>query len=94
MKRKMPNAQRRTPNAQVRKQRTLTRNACGSDSVFNVERSAFGEPANSNYGARNGRRYDLEEKLLDVVQWCLNEIEELVRIFTARVKTAERNAKL
>src|SRR5438093_289680 len=65
MKRKTPNAQRRTPNAEVRKQRAPN----AERSTLNIEWDPHGfrvnEPADSDYGARKGTRYDLEERLLD-----------------------------
>src|SRR6266487_200383 len=61
--RKTPNAQRRTPNAEVRKQRAPN----AKRSTLNIEWDPHGfrvnEPADSDYGARKGTRYDLEERL-------------------------------
>jgi four helix bundle protein len=172
MKKKTPNAQRRTPNAEVK--RSETPNA--ERQTLNIEWALHGlrvsESPTSEYSGKSDRRYDLEDRLLnfavDVVElteslpntragnhiagqllrcgksplsnhgeveaaesrkdflhklrvclkelretkrWlrlvsrlkglgepanlpvCLNEIEELIRIFAASVKTAERNAK-
>lgn len=172
MKTKTPNAQRRTPNAEVKKP-AINSAEC---STLNIEWSLCGlrvnDLANSEYGVRRNRRYDLEERLLDFAvnvvefteslpntragshiagrllrcgtsplsnhgeveaaesrkdflhklriclkelretkRWlrlvsrlkklgepanlpaCLNEVEELIRIFAASVKTAEKNAK-
>lgn len=172
MKKKTPNAQRRTPNAEVK--RSETPNA--ERRTLNIEWALHGlrvsESPTSEYSGKSDRRYDLEDRLLnfavDVVElteslpntragnhiagqllrcgtsplsnhgeveaaesrkdflhklrvclkelretkrWlrlvsrlkrlgepanlpvCLNEIEELIRIFAASVKTAERNAK-
>jgi four helix bundle protein len=59
MKNKTPNAQRRTPNANVSANRP----------TLNIEWRLHGfrvnEPVNSEYGARRDRRYDLEDRLLD-----------------------------
>ena len=173
MRKKTPNAQRRTPNAEVNKPRT---NGAGY-STLNIEWGLRGFRINdlvdSEYGVRRDRRYDLEDRLLDFAvdlveltealpntragnhiagqllrcgtsplsnhgeveaaesrkdflhklriclkelretkRWlrlvsrlkklgepanlpaCLNEVEELIRIFAASVKTAEKNAKL
>ena len=173
MRKKTPNAQRRTPNAEVNKPRT---NSAGY-STLNIEWGLRGFRINdlvdSEYGVRRDRRYDLEDRLLDFAvdlveltealpntragnhiagqllrcgtsplsnhgeveaaesrkdflhklriclkelretkRWlrlvsrlkklgepanlpaCLNEVEELIRIFAASVKTAEKNAKL
>jgi four helix bundle protein len=172
MKRKTLNARRPTPNAEVRKPRKSAE--C---STLNIEWGLHGfrvnDLADSEYGMRRDRRYDLEDRLLnfavDVVElteslpstsagnhiagqllrcgtsplsnhgeveaaesrkdflhkpriclkelreskrWlhlvsqlkklgepanlpaCLNEVEELIRIFAASVKTTEKNAKL
>jgi four helix bundle protein len=173
MKKKTPNAQRRTPNAEVKKPRIESAEC----SALNIEWGSLGfrvnDLADSQYGVRRDRRYDLEERLLDFAvnvvelteslpstragnhiagqllrcgtsplsnhgeveaaesrkdflhklriclkelretkRWlrlvsrlkklgepanlpaCLNEVEELIRIFAASVKTAEKNAKL
>jgi four helix bundle protein len=173
MKRKTPNAQRRTSNAKVKKPRTKS----AEWSTVNIECGLRGPRVNdlagSEYGVRRDRRYDLEDRLLDFAvnvvelteslpntragnhiagqllrcgtsplsnhgeveaaesrkdflhklriclkelretkRWlrlvsrlkklgepanlpaCLNEAEELIRIFVASVKTAEKNAKL
>jgi len=173
MKRKTPNAQRRTSNAEVKKSRIK-----GAEwSMVNIRSGRYGfrvnDLADSEYGVRRDRRYDLEDRLLDFAvdvvelteslpntragnhiagqllrcgtsplsnhgeveaaesrkdflhklriclkelretkRWlrlvsrlkklgeaanlpaCLNEVEELIRIFAASVKTAEKNAKL
>jgi four helix bundle protein len=173
MKRKTPNAQRPTPNSEVRKQRTPSAESPTLNIEWDPQGFRVNEPADSDYGARSERRYDLEERLLDFAvdvveltealpntragnhiavqllrcgtsplsnhgeveaaesrkdflhklriclkelretkRWlrlisrskrlggpanlraCLNEIEELIRIFAASVRTAERNAKL
>ena len=173
MKRKTPNAQHRTSNAEVKKPRSKS----AEWSTMNIERGLHGsrinDLADSKYGVKRDRRYDLEERLLGLTvnvselteslpnsragndiagqllrcgtsplsnhgeaeaaesrkdflhklriclkelretkQWlrlisrlkklgepanlpaCLNEVEELIRIFAASVKTAEKNAKL
>jgi four helix bundle protein len=173
MKRKTPNVQRRTPNAEVKKQKTNSAEC----STLNIEWGLGGfrvnDLADSEYGVRRDRRYDLEDRLLDFAvdvvelteslpnaragnhiagqllrcgtsplsnhaeveaaesrkdflhklriclkelretkRWlrlvsrlkklgeptnvpaCLNEAEELIRIFAASVKTAEKNAEL
>ena len=173
MKRKTPNAQHRTSNAEVKKPRTKS----AEWSTVNIECGLHGSRVNdlsdSEYGVRRDRRYDLEERLLDFAvnvvelteslpsaragnhiagqllrcgtsplsnhgeveaaesrkdflhklriclkelretkRWlrlvsrlkklgdpanlraCLNEVEELIRIFAASVKTTEQNMKL
>ena len=173
MKRKTPNVQHRTPNAEVKKSRTNSAEC----STLNIEWDLHGfrvnDLADSEYGVRRDRRYDLEDRLLgfavDVIElteslpntragnhiagqllrcgtsplsnhgeveaaesrkdslhklriclkelretkrWlrlvsrlkrlgepanlpeCLNEVAELIRIFAASVKMAEKNAKL
>jgi hypothetical protein len=65
MKKKTPNAERRTHNAEVRKQRAPN----AERSTLNIEWDLHGfrvnESTDSDYGARKGTRYDLEERLLD-----------------------------
>jgi four helix bundle protein len=173
MKTKTPNAQRRTPNAEVKKPRTKSAECSALNIEWGLHGSRVNDLANSEYGGRRDRRYDLEDRLLDfavdVVELteslpntragnhiagqllrcgtsplsnhgeveaaesrkdflhklriclkelretkrsvrlvsrlrklgepanlpaCLNEVEELIRIFAASVKTAEKNAKL
>jgi conserved hypothetical protein TIGR02436 len=173
MKKKTPNAQRPTSNAEVNKPRTNSAEC----STLNIESGLRGfrvnDLADSEYGLRRDRRYDLEDRLLDFAvdvielteslpntragnhiagqllrcgtsplsnhgeveaaesrkdflhklriclkelretkRWlrlvsrlkrlgdpanlpeCLHEVEELIRIFAASVKTAEKNTKL
>ena len=173
MNRLTPNAQRRTPNAQVKKPRTKSAECSTLNIEWGLNGFRINDLADSEYGVRRNRRYDLEDRLLnfavDVVEltellpntragnhvagqllrcgtsplsnhgeveaaesrkdflhklriclkelretkrWlrlvsrlkklgepanlpaCLNEGEELIRIFAASVKTAEKNAKL
>jgi four helix bundle protein len=173
MKRKTPNGQHRTSNAEVKKPRSKS----AEWSTMNIECGLHGSRVNdledSEYGVKRGRRYNLEERLLNFAvnvvelteslpntragnhiagpvlrcgtsplsnhgeveaaesrkdflhklriclkelretkRWLrlvsrlkklgepanlprrLNEVEELIRIFAASVKTAEKNAKL
>ena len=173
MKRKTPNAQHRTSNAEVKKPRTKSAEWSTVIIESGVHASCVNDLADSEYGLERGRRYDLEDRLLDFAvnvveltdslpnsragnhiagqllrcgtsplsnhgeveaaesrkdflhklriclkelretkRWlrlvsrlkklgeppnlraCLNEVEELIRIFAASVKTAEKNAKL
>ena len=173
MKRKTPNAQHRTSNAEVKKPRTKSAGWSTVNIESRLQESRVNDLADSEYGARRDRRYDLEDRLLDFAvnvvelteslpnsragnhiagqllrcgtsplsnhgeveaaesrndflhklriclkelretkRWlrlvsrlkklgeqanlpaCLNEVEELIRIFAASVKTAEKNAKL
>ena len=173
MKRKTPNAQHRTSNARVKKPRTKSAEWSTVNIECGLHGSRVNDLADSEYGVRRDRRYDLEDRLLDFAvdvvelteslpntragnhiagqllrcgtsplsnhgeveaaesrkdflhklriclkelretkRWlrlvsrlkklgepanlpaCLNEVEELIRIFAASVKTAEKNAKL
>jgi four helix bundle protein len=173
MKRTTPNAQRRTSNAEVKKRRTNDAEWSTVNNECDLHASRVNDLADSEYGVRRDRRYDLEDRLLDFAvnvveltdslpntragnhiagqvlrcgtsplsnhgeveaaesrkdflhklriclkelretkRWlrlvsrlkklgepanlpaCLNEAEELIRIFAAGVKTAEKNAKL
>jgi hypothetical protein len=114
MKRKTPNAQHRTLNAEVKKPRTKTAESATLNIEWGLRGFRVNDMADSEYGIRRQRSYDLEDRLLDfavhVVELtvsrlkrlgepanlaaCLNEVEELIRIFAASVKTAEKNAKL
>jgi len=172
MKRKTPNARRRTPNVELKKSRTANVERPILNIKWSLPGSRVNELAHTHYGVRRDRRYDLEDRLLDFAvedvelteslpntragnhiagqllrcgtaplsnhgeveaaesrkdflhklriclkelretkRWmrlvsrlkrlgepanlsvCLNETEELVRIFAASVKTVERNAK-
>ena len=173
MKRKTPNAQHRTSNAEVKKPRTKSAEWSTVNTECSLHEFRVNDLADSEYGARREGRYDLEDRLLDFAvdvielteslpntragnhiagqllrcgtsplsnhseveaaesrkdflhklriclkelretkRWlrlvsrlkklgepanlraCLNEVEELIRIFAASVKTAEKNAKL
>jgi four helix bundle protein len=173
MKRQAPNAQRRTPNAEVKKPKTKSAECSTLNIEWGLPVFRVNDLADSEYGVRKNRRYDLEDRLLDFAvdvvelteslpnaragnhiagqllrcgtsplsnhgeveaaesrkdflhklriclkelretkRWlrlvgrlrrlgepaslpaCLNEVEELIRIFAASVKTAEKNAKL
>jgi four helix bundle protein len=173
MKRKTSNAQHRTSNAEVKKPRTESAEWSTVNIECGLHGSRVNDLADSEYGVRRDRRYDLEDRLLDFAvnavelteslpstragnhiagqllrcgtsplsnhgeveaaesrkdflhklriclkefretkRWlrlvsrlkklgepanlpaCLNEVEELIRIFAASVKTAEKNAKL
>jgi four helix bundle protein len=173
MKTKTPNAQRRTLNAEVKEPRTKSAECSPSNIEWGLHGFRVNDLADSEYGVRRDRRYDLEDRLLDfgvdVVElteslpstragshiagqllrcgtsplsnhgeveaaesrkdflhklriclkelretkrWlrlvsrlkklgdpanlpaCLNEVEELIRIFAASIKTAEKNARL
>jgi four helix bundle protein len=173
MNKKTPNAQRRTPNAEVNKPRTNSAKGSTLNIEWGLRGSRVNDLVDSEYGVRRDRRYDLEDRLLDFAvdvvelteslpntragnhiagqllrcgtsplsnhgeveaaesrkdflhklriclkelretkRWlrlvsrlkklgepanlpaCLNEVEELIRIFAASVKTAEKNAKL
>jgi len=173
MKRKTPNAQHRTSNAEVKNPRNKNAECSTLDIEWDLHGFRVNELADSEYGVRRDRRYDLEDRLLDFAvdvvelteslpntragnhiagqllrcgtsplsnhgeveaaesrkdflhklriclkelretkRWlrlvsrlkklgepanlpaCLNEVEELIRIFAASVKTAEKNAKL
>lgn len=173
MKKKTLNAQCRTPNVGVRKPRTPNTERPRLGIEWGLPAFRVSESADFEYGVRNDKRYDLEDRLLDfgvygvelteslpntragnhiagqllrcgtsplsnhgdveaaesrkdflhklriclkelreTKRWLrlvnplkvraesadltasLNEVEELIRIFAASVKTAERNAKL
>lgn len=173
MIKKTPNAQRRTPNAGAKKPRTDSVDCSTVNIEWGLRGSRVNDLADSEYGVRRDRRYDLEDRLLDFAvdvvelteslpntragnhvagqllrcgtsplsnhgeveaaesrkdvlhklriclkelretkRWlrlvsrlkglgdsatvpkCLNEVEELIRIFAASVRTAEKNAKL
>ena len=99
MKRKTPNVQHRTPNAEVKKQTSPLTN------------HGEVEAAESRKDFLHKLRVCLKE-LRETKRWlrlvsrlrklgeptnvpaCLNGVEELIRIFAASVKTAEKNAKL
>ena len=170
---KTPNAQRRTPNAEVNKPRTKRVDSSTLNIEWGLPRFRVNDSADSEYGLRRDTRYDLEDRLLDFAvdvieltqslpntragnhiagqllrcgtsplsnhgeveaaesrkdflhklriclkelretkRWlrlvsrlkrlgdpanlpaCLNEVEELIRIFAASVKTVEKNAIL
>jgi four helix bundle protein len=173
MRKRTPNAQRPTPNAEVESKRAPNAERALINIQWGLDGFRVNESAVSEYVGRRDRRYDLEDRLLDFAvdvvelteslpntragnhvagqllrcgtsplsnhgeveaaesrkdflhklrvclkelretkRWlrlvsrlkrlgepanlpaCLNEIEELIRIFAASVKTAERNAKL
>ena len=173
MKKKTLNAQRPTPNVEVKKPRTKSAECSTLNIEWGLRGFRVNDLAHSEYGSRRDRRYNLEDRLLDFAvdvvelteslpntragnhiagqllrcgtsplsnhgeveaaesrkdfvhklriclkelretkRWlrlvnrlkklgesanlpaCLNEVEELIRIFAASVKTAEKNAKL
>jgi hypothetical protein len=81
---KTPNIERRTSNTERRVVHTVVK-----------------EPSDSVYATQRKSKYDLEDRRLaarlktaarpENLAQCLNEAEELIRIFVASIRTAERN---
>jgi four helix bundle protein len=65
MKRKTPNAQRRTSNAEVKKTRTKSAEWSTANTECSLHEFRVNDLADSEYGARRDRRYDLEDRLLE-----------------------------
>ena len=72
MKRKTPNAQHPTSNAEVKKPRTHSAEWSTIDIGCGLHGFRVKDFADSEYGVRRGRRYDLEERLLD---FAVNVVE-------------------
>ena len=72
MKRKTPNAQRRTSNAEVKKPRTKSAEWSTVNIECGLHGSRVNDLADSEYGVRRDRRYDLEDRLFD---FAVNVVE-------------------
>jgi four helix bundle protein len=65
MKRKTPNAQRRTPNAEVESKRTPNTQRPALNIEWGLHGLRVNESPMSEYSGRRDRRYDLEDRFLD-----------------------------
>jgi hypothetical protein len=72
MKRKTPNAQHRTSNAEVKKPRTKSAEWSTVNIECGLHGSRVNDLADSEYGVRRDRRYDPEDRLLD---FAVNVVE-------------------